>query len=310
MRKSAQFLIAVALACAVWLLRNLSVSYSDVVSVPVSAVSNIDGRARVAAEPVVVSARCRASGYRLLDLRRDARKGKVVEVNVDPTDFVHQEGDYFLIDESNLSRYSHDIYGEGVSLQSFVSPNVRFRFQKENCKRVAVKPVKVVEYRSEYTAMSEMKMSPDSVLVYGDPMRLESVESVFTKNISLKNVRNSVHGVVKLEVPSGTRLSSDEATYSLEVTRYVEIRETVRISPRNFPSGRDVSIYPSTAEVVYRCVFPLLVNPSGVPEFYVDYKDFENSINGKCVVKAARVPSGVISWSVEPQVCDCVLNLN
>ena len=92
----------------------------------------------------------------------------------------------------------------------------------------------------------------------------------------------------------------------MDVTRFVEIKETVKISARNFPSSRNISIYPSTAEVIYKCVFPLQKDPSEHVSFYVDGNDFSSSINGRCVARAANLPDGVISYTIEPQIFEII----
>ena len=47
-------------------------------------------------------------------------------------------------------------------------------------------------------------------------------------------------------------------------------------------------------------------NPTEDVVFYVDYKDFEESINGRCVARTSGMPEGVIDWRIDPQVFSCV----
>lgn len=152
-----------------------------------------------------------------------------------------------------------------------------------------------------------MTLQPDSVLVYGEPSRLENVSFVQTKPLELSELRSSVHGKVRLESPSGVRLSHEETIYSMEVSRYVELRSEVRIGTRNVPSSVDLAILPSTATVVFRCAFPTTVNPASTAEFFIDYRDFINSRSGRCVARAAGIPANVIDYTVTPEVFDCLV---
>jgi len=88
--------------------------------------------------------------------------------------------------------------------------------------------------------------------------------------------------------------------------RFVELRSEVGISVQGAPAGVSLSVYPSVAEVTFRCRFPSKGNPADVCEFYVDYSEFTRSISGKCVVHCANLPSGVIGWSINPEVVDCM----
>lgn len=152
-----------------------------------------------------------------------------------------------------------------------------------------------------------MQLQPDSVIVYGETSRLENISYVLTRPIELHNIRNSVHGKVKLEVPSGVRISDEEVIYSMDVTRYVEVRAEVKIGVRHAPSGTELSVLPSSATVIFKCVFPTSSDPAASTDFYIDYRDFANSITGRCVARCSGLPSTVLSYEMQPEVFDCVV---
>ena len=274
-------------------------------SVTVQAYSNVEGRASVALETVVISARCRASGFKLMDL---SSSEEVVNVTFDAADLTPEGEDGYYIDAQRLGRYVRDIFGPGVSVESFIGPGVRFRFLSENFRRVPVVPVYYATYRPQYMALSEMTLTMESVLVYGSPESLAEIDRVRTNPITLRDLRRDERGIVSLSVPEGTRLSEKEVGYMLPVGRFVELHSSVKINSRNVPSGIQFLVFPSKADVVWRCSYPIKSNPADNAVFYVDYKDFEGSITGRCVIKA-DVPEGVISYSVTPEVCSCVENV-
>ena len=299
------FLMSLLLAVSIWLLHNLSLNYSSTMSVPVIAVCNIDGHAGVSSNSSVIAARCRTSGFSLLKNRRRATR-PAVQIRFATSDMRHKEGDIFFITSSELASYVSEIFGEGVSLEAFLSDNVQFRFPFENNRKVPVHPMKIVSFKEQYMAVGEMRLSPDSVIIYGEPFVLENIDRVFTKTIELENLHSSAHGVVRIEEINGVRMSDTEVKYSLDVSRYVEISSEAVISLRNVPAGRHVSVYPSVARVVYKCAFPVSNDPSADVHFYIDYKDFIKSKEGKCVPVSTPLPEGVISYTIEPEVFDCI----
>ncbi len=303
---TALFLLSVLLAFTVWFIHNLSQDYTDLVTVNVRASSNIEGRAALSSEAVSVAARCRATGFRHISL---ATRRREVTVTMVGSDFRHRDGDYYFIDAAALGKYAEEIFGNRVRVESFVSQGVSFRFQEENYRKVPVQAVRLLSYRPQYMASGPMVLSPDSVVVYGDPRILAGVERVFTRQISLSDIHGSLHGIARLEVPGGMRLSSKEVEYSMEVSRFVEVRSRVSVVVRNVPAGRKLSVLPSSAEVVYRCIFPMIQNPEGRTEFYVDYTDFAESRSGKCLVRHDALPQGVIEAVVTPEVFECIETL-
>ena len=197
-----------------------------------------------------------------------------------------------------------------MSVDTFISEDLEFSFPEETYKKVPVRPVLTVDFEPQYMALKPLTLQPDSVLVYGEPSRLENVTSVQTKPLELTELRSSVHGKVRLEAPSGVRLSHQESIYSMEVSRFVEIRSEERIGTRNVPANVDLAVLPSTATVVFRCVFPLTADPAGKAKFFIDWRDFNGSRTGRCVARCEGLPDGVIDYVITPEVFDCLVRTN
>ncbi len=303
------FVLSLLLAFSIWVLFNLSENYSSLVSVSVTAQSNIEGYATESSNSTVIAARCRTSGFKLLRFFDNSKKVKTIYF--DPADLhrVSGESEIFSIDAADLVGYVNELYGGEAILESFVSQSVQFRFTRENHKKVPVQMVGNISYKPQYMAMDEVKIVPDSVTVYGEAFQLQNINRILTESISMENVKSSVHGVARLESIPGIRLSDKIINYSIDVTRYVEVADEVRVTVRNLPDGRELSVYPSVAKVVCRCAFPLSTNPSGHIHVYIDYKDFALSRSGRCVAHISSLPAGVIEASVEPEVFDCIENI-
>ena len=297
------FLACLLLSFSIWLVMNLSRNSTAVESVTVQAFSNVEGRASVALEPVVVTARCKASGFRLLYL--SFKEDEVVDVTFDASDLASSGEDEYWIDAARLSRYVQDIFGPGVTVESFIDPGLRLRFLSENFRKVPVSPVCYVNCRPQYMLLDEVKLSVDSVLVYGQAERINDIDRIKTQTITHNDLKRDVHGVVGLIVPEGVRLSESEVGYRLTVGRYVELHSSARIGTRNVPAGVDFLFSPSNVEVVWRCAYPLRAVPDEMVEFFVDYRDFEGSLTGKCLVRSSELPDGVIDFRTDPEYCDC-----
>lgn len=304
-RDATVFVVSLLLAFSIWLIHNLSLSYSMTLRAVVTACSNIPGRYQASLSPVTIEARCRTTGFNLLRSHRSGRK-VVRQVWMDPKLFTHVSGDQFSVSANELSGYVTEIFGQDVRLESFVSPSVTFRFAEENHRKLPVHAVRSITYKPQYTMVGDITLSPDSVMVYGDGKYIDHFERILTKPLTLSGVSNSRTGSIALEVPKGIRLSDTEVAYDLEVSRYVEIRSRAKVSVRGVPAGHSVETYPSLADVVMKCVFPVSGDPAGQLQLYVDYRDFLGSRSGKCVAQAVSLPPGVISIEMEPEVFECV----
>lgn len=298
------FVMSLLLAFSIWLIHNLSLYYNETVSVPVTARSNLDGHALVSSNSSAVQARLRLTGFDVIR-SRGAMNRKPVVVDFTASDLHPRGGEMFYVTGTDLNRYVQAVFGDDARLETMLSDTVQFRFPLENSKKVPVTAVYTADFRSQYTAVGDLRLVPDSVTVYGEPMHLEQVDRVYTRPFYLQDLRVSAHGRVRLE-ETGLRLSDNAVDYTLDVSRYVEIRADLPVESRNVPAGRSLIIYPSVAQVSFKCAFPVTVDPSDVARFYIDYQDFTNSLGGVCIPRHDALPAGILDYTIEPQVFDCV----
>lgn len=297
--------LSLVIAVFVWALTNLSKDYSGTISVPVVAESNIDGHGLESSNTVVVSARCRTDGFRLLR-EKSRRERKVVKVRFDRADLRNTAPHTYCVIGGAKNSYVNQFFGEGANVEAFITDTLKFVFPVENHKRVPVEVHKVIQCRSQYMPSGPFRISPDSVTIYGEDMHLAAVERVTASRLLLTDVHESQHGVLRLNPVKGVRISADEVSYELPVSRYVELRAAVPVEVWNAPAGHQLQVYPPTAQVVLRCTFPLSKDPLSSFKLYVDWRDFSESISGRCVARTLRLPTGVLEYRVEPEVFDCV----
>ncbi len=303
-RDWAVLLLALLLAFSIWLIHNLSLKYNDFLSVPVEAQCNLTGRSDKSIDRSDIVARCRVTGYRAITSHIVSRP---VTVNFAPSVMKHKDGDVFYVLASDLKEYTHLIYGEGVTLEYFVSDTVFFRFPAVNSKKVPVHPVATISYAEQHTSRAGLKVMPDSVTVYGEKQRLETIDKVVTKPIRHSSLSSSVNGVVGIEKIRNVRISDSEVQYALDVTRYIEVSKTLTIKTVNVPSDKILQVLPSTVKVYARFAFPVVGDEHSNLEVEVDYNEFLRSLSGKCPVQVSGNPKGLIAYEADPVAVSCVL---
>lgn len=299
------FATSLLLAVLVWFLSNMSRPYSSVLGVPVVAECNIQGYSNVSSNSAILSARCRADGFRLL--REETRRSRrPVRVAFDRADLRHDTGERFFVTGNVMNNYLRQIFGDKVDVEDIVTDTLFFTFSTQNNKRVPVNFAGDFSYRSQYMASAPLKITPDSVTVYGEQARLDLVDHVSTVPMVVDDVHEAQHGVLRLRRIKGVRLSDEQISYDLPVSRYVEMRAELPVAVYNAPGGHHLDIFPSRATVILQCVFPVARNPFEKCELYIDYADFASSLSGRCVARVKELPAGVIDWRVEPAVFDCI----
>ncbi len=293
------------LACIIWLLSNLSRDYSGVITVPVIAECNIQGHSSVSSNSATVSARCRTTGYRLL--RENTRRTqRPVHVRFQRADIRSAGNDRFFIAGNAKNSYLEDFFGDETTVEAFVSDTLFFTFPSENNKRVPVELTGDILYRDQYMASGPIRIVPDSVTVYGDQVRLDNVDHVSTTPIGLDDVHESRHGALRIRSIKGVRISDGEVSYEIPVSRYVELRSQMTVTVENAPAGHHLQVFPSQAELILRCAFPVGRDPFETLRVSVDYRDFASSLSGRCIPRVSNLPPGVLDYRIQPEIFDCI----
>lgn len=303
MGKTRLFLFSFILAFGTWMIYTLSLDYSGVIGVPVLAKCNLDGYAEYSNEPSIVSARCRTTGYHMLSHRfRPVASSRIVYF--DTEDMVKEKENSFQVPAASLSKYLGDIFGESIAIESVIGTGVEFHFARENSIRVPVRAVSMLSYKSQYTSTGQIALVPDSVTIYGEPAYLASIDHINTKTLSLNGISSNLQGVVTLDVPGSIRCSHSEVSYSLGVTRFIEVEKSIPVEASGVPAGRELTVYPAKADVKLKMRFPVGESSLENLRLEVRYADFVSSRSGKCVPYIPELPSSVLDYSVEPQTFD------
>ena len=305
-RDWAVLLLALLLAFSIWVIHNLSLKYNDYLTVSVAARCSIDGHSALASNTCDVVARGRATGYKVLKFNMPGRK-QAVTIDFSSSVMKHKEGDLYYVTSDALQEYTHLMYGSGVSIEYFVTDTLFYRFPVVNCIKVPVLPVTSLTYDMQYMSDGQISVSPDSVYVYGEPHRLETVSQVYTKPIKYSNLKSNVSGIADLEKVRGVTFSETQVSYSLDVVRYVEMNSVAQVRCINLPADKELMAYPSSVNVTLKCAYPLPANFDNSPDVYVDYNDFVVSVSGKCKVYVESKGSGIIEADVDPAYVECML---
>lgn len=305
------FVMSLLVAFSIWLVHNMARTYTLPVQIQVEAQSNIDGHSSKSDNFVNIEARCNLAGYRYTRIMGNLKNKKksVSTIFFDPADFTYLGDDKFSISSTVLSKYAEELFGNEVKLESFMKDSYVFVFPSEYHKKIPVYPVGSLTFKDQYTLVGDIEVSPDSIVIYGEPIYLENIDRVYTDQISYFDLDAYVSGSVNLNIPQGVRSSAENVDYSIEVSRYVEIKRKFNVGVKNNPPGSIISVYPSTAEVTFRCIFPMKGDPTSRMSLNVDGDEFLRSINGRCVARFSDIPNEIISYSVEPEIFECVENL-
>lgn len=300
------FFLSLLLAFSIWIIHNLSLSYSDFVDVNVRAVSTLEGRVSASTNLVTVHAQCRMSGYNLLYIRWQYRH-RECRLQLDPSSLRHGSADSFYITARDLQEYNQQIFGETAKVEYFFTDTLFFNFPPRISRKVPVVLVGDISCREQYMLDGPVRLIPDSVTVYGEPMHLDRIDAVYTNRLVKTELDRDVKGEVKLRGIKDVSFSQESVAYLVPVLRYTELSSSFRLKILNLPADKDAVLIPSEVKASFLCPFPPNSDPLESATLYVDYNDFLSSREGRCLVRMSGYDGKILDWKAEPAMVECLV---
>ena len=301
-------LIALVLSFFVWVLYDMSLGYDTFVQYSVEVTSSLAGYDEKAVSNELLVLQGKGDGYYVL--LKKLRRGKVekIRIEVDPSFFHPVEGvpDRFMLWTEDIEMEVAQALSEKFEPAFFDTKQLTFDFAPRSFKTVPVDIKSNVSCKSQYMLTSEVRVTPDSVRIYGRTEDVQFIDAVQTKFLSLSGVDRSGSGSIELEPVRGVRLEMKRVNYSFTVARYVEKSAVVDVEVTNVPRGRELMVLPSRVTVTYRAAFTG-VDDAFEPKVVVDYKDYSESRSGKVIPRFVNAGENIFSYEISPLPLECIM---
>ncbi|MCQ2184465.1 MAG: hypothetical protein MJY62_03540 [Bacteroidales bacterium] len=299
--------VAVVIAVVAWLAVNLSQTVHEYDAIPVRVHCDaLDGFAASSTNAPRIGARCSASGFQMMRVRRSSR-GKPVDLPISSGNIHFKSGNTWYMTPRDFADYVDEIFGSATTVNMFLFDTVYYTFANENCRKVPVKVYFDVQCSPQYTVVQPVRVRPDSIMVYGDPAHLENIEAVTTLPVRGTDVSSSIHGEVRLATSSFLRYSTEMVAYDADVVRYVEVSRSFPIELRGVPRYKTCFTLPSSVTLSLRCRFPVTSDPFDGVSCHVDYSDYLSSLNGDCPVKVEGLGDWTLSYELDRDFSEVIV---
>ena len=217
--------------------------------------------------------------------------------------------DLFTVKARDIQETLNQKVGTEFNITYVPDQKLTFVFPRQSNRKV---PVELSETRisckSQYMVTSDIRIEPDSVLVYGNEEDLSRIKSVHAYPIRLQNLSQRTKGELLLRELPGMRLGSRTVSYEIEVERYVEQTVETEVTAVNVPSGKRLLIIPSHIKSICRLPFK---NEGSLTRddirFEVDYASVASSAGSQAVPRLVTPDVKIYGYEIEPRVVDCII---
>ena len=111
-----------------------------------------------------------------------------------------------------------------------------------------------VSYAPGYNSDEQFVIEPDSIEISGSKKVLDSIKSIYTQKVILKNISSNTKGMVGIDTTPYPKVTyyQQEVEYLVKTKKFTEGRLNIPIEILNAPKDASVSIFPKEVIVIYR----------------------------------------------------------
>ncbi|WP_034921148.1 CdaR family protein [Gillisia sp. CAL575] len=235
-------------SAVIWVVVQFSKEYTEVLEMPIIYTNLPKDKILVGDTPRTLDLRIRDRGFYIAWNRVFPQK-----ITIDISDATEDGKSLFYDLEQQktaiLSQLNLD-YEKVVFLQK----NVKINFEQRAVKKIVVLSTIDLSFSVGYSALEEIKLQPDSVMVSGSANILDTLRSINTKPLKINNISNDVQGKVQLETGNIKDVSfyQEEVNYSVRTEKFTEGKVEIPIKLLNVPEGTNVVIFPKDVVIYYQ----------------------------------------------------------
>ncbi|TVZ25357.1 YbbR-like protein [Gillisia sp. Hel_I_86] len=283
------FSFFLGLSAVIWVVVQYSKEYTEVIEFPILYTNLPKDKILVGNNPKTLDLRIRERGFHIAWNRVFPKN-----IAIDISDAI-EEGNFLIYDlelqkTAILSQLNFDY--EKVDL---LQKNMKINFEQRAVKKVAVLSSIDLSFAIGYSALEEIKLQPDSIMLSGPANILDTLRTIKTKPLKISNISNDVRGKVKLETANlkAVALYQEEVNYFVRTEKFTEGKLEVPIKLLNVPEGTNVVIFPKEVVVFYQVSLKDFekIEPSSF-EVAVDFKNAKDS-DGFLIAQILEKPNQV-----------------
>ena len=304
------YLFFLTISVVLWYLIALSKDYTTTINYPVTYENFPKGKVLVSELPKELNLQVKGFGFTILKYKIVSLAYPItLPINKFRLDIVRKDNqyDYFL-----LTRYAKDLIGNqlGTEIQiTEIKPDtLLFKFTDVIEKRVPVKPLLNLQFEKQYLSFDNIKVKPDSIVVSGPEVMIDTLRYIYTRELKLKNVKDSVVKELELLPMDKFTYQTDKVTVTVPVEKYTEKSLNIPIEADNLPENYDLKTFPGNIKL--SCWVGISNYDKLVPYMFratVDFNTLSPNPQNKLKITLIKYPHNIQNIRFYPKSVDYII---
>ena len=301
------FILFSFLSVIFWFMTKLSKEYDSSIKYPVSYINLPSNKLLQEKPSEYIDVRIKATGFKLISSKVSPRKLTIDASNIYGKSLTNY---YLLLSQQKLSVQKQ--LNTGVKVAYFIKDSVHFKLGVLNQKKVIVKLISDLLFEEGFELNNSISIQPDSILLTGPKLTLDTISSVSTGLLQKKELNVSINEflyIKEFNPDSNVSAEKDKVLITASVERFTEGSVEVPIKVINIPDGKQINTFPKFVKVTYRIALSNF-NKIDSSTFLIecDYGISENNNLPYLIPKLIGSSSMIKNARISPQKIDFLIN--
>lgn len=245
-------------------------------------------------------------GTKLLQYSRT----KSIPLNIDLTRVYFSKGK-IIIPPDQLKSKIQDYFLPTTAVLKIQPDSLVIIYQKLDTKDLPIKIGGDLQLKKQYILSDSIQIEPSKVKVFGPKNILDTMKAVYTEDLKLNDLADTVQLQSKLRTIKGINYSFNEVNISIFVEMFTENRIVVPITVINSPENLLIHLFPTSVNATYSVGLSNYkkVNPNDIKVVF-DYNDVVNSQKRKNKLRTVNNSPYIFNLRIDPDEVEFLLEKN
>ncbi len=250
-KKLNTYILFFTISLAFWFLTMLSKTHETTFRIPLKYINHPEDLMEVTKPESFVNVRVKASGISIFTFHMFNYKSLILNYNIANTQPIDNGKNIFWIMNSKRKEIV-DVLGTSIEIMNVNPSRVVVPFVNKNKKEVPVLLNLDISLKQAFWLSDDVKLVPNSVVLYGSQYLLDSVNNVETNILMLNEVDKDQTHEVDIVIPNGLRCKSKSVLVEINIEPFIEEVLINQVEIRNLSKGYSMKLFPRDVSVTIR----------------------------------------------------------
>jgi YbbR domain-containing protein len=166
------------------------------------------------------------------------------------------------------------------------------------------------EFKPQFYQNGEITTQPDSIQLTGPASMLDTIQSLNTEKLEIKNIDSDIERTAKILHPENTNINEEKVFVQIPVERFTEKEITVPVQVKNKPQDLNIKLFPAQVKISFLVGLNKYENITAADfNVYVDYNEADYDTE-MLEIKIESKPSFIQMLRISPQAVEFLIEID